>query len=355
MGAAGTTEPVLADSSKLGVVIVSFNSASFIAECLASLFASSGVELAVVVVDNASTDGTPEAIRQFVGGHRRNEPSQSPVPLPKAMKIIRLREIGPGGSSDCSLTLILSRTNRGYAAAVNLGLQVLRARSDVAGYWILNPDTVVGADSASLFHAAVTSGQADLISSRLLDYNRPDTILADGGRLNRATGVCTSLNGGRSASQTELPDPSEIDYLSGASLVATRELVERIGFMPEDYFLYFEEVDWCFRARSARIALLGKPLVFHRGGVTINADAIEGRESPLSLFLKHRNRIRFVRRHLPASVGTALVWTIAKAAQVWLVERDPIGAKALLAGAFGWAPPPAVAARLDAIGPQAWD
>jgi peptidoglycan/xylan/chitin deacetylase (PgdA/CDA1 family) len=102
------------------------------------------------------------------------------------------------------------------------------------------------------------------------------------------------------------PDPDDIearlDAPSGASVYVTRDLIEKIGLMDERYFLYFEDLEWGWRAKQVgKIGYAQLSVVPHKGGTTIGT----GR-SPLSAYLESRNRIHFVRDNYP----TWMAWTI---------------------------------------------
>ncbi|MFN6980148.1 MAG: glycosyltransferase family 2 protein, partial [Gemmobacter sp.] len=109
------------------------------------------------------------------------------------------------------------------------------------------------------------------------------------------------------------------------------------------------EGDWAMRRGRLPLAVCPGARVYHRGGSAIGSPVPGRPASPFSLYFKHRGRLRFVRRHLPASLPTAWAYTLAKAAQYalrgWRAE-----AAAVLAGARGGEPPPGTRERL---GPEA--
>lgn len=335
-------------AERLGVVIVAFNSADVILDCLESLFASDdAARLAVAVVDNASGDDTREAIRAWAAGERAAPhpgcvPGQAdPARKPIAMETVRLGEEG----GDLSLTLLLSDVNGGYAFGVNAGLAHLRKRTDISGYWVLNPDSIVPPAAPGRFLAAIAGRDAGMFSSRCLYVEEPGTIQTDGGRVHRWTGVCTSVNAGRPAASAPLPDGATLDFVTGANIVVPRGFLDRVGFMHEDYFLYYEEVDWAWRRGGQPITMVPGAEIYHRGGTSIGSSNGIRQASPFADYFNQRNRVWFVKRNFPARTPVAIGWGIAKAAQA-LVRTGVLQARAILAGALDLAPPPSVAARI---------
>lgn len=332
----------------LGVVLVTYNSAGIILDCLESLLASTGVRLVLQVVDNASTDGTPSVIRDWAAGRAAAPLADLPfaVPLaPKPLPIALPQAVPPSGHV---LGLIETGENLGFAGGVNRGLAALAIMSEVDRFWILNPDTVVPPGSA---HAFAThpepAGGFSLMGGRVLYLDRPDMIQIDGGTINRWTGITNNLSLFASHAATPPPDAATMDFITGASMVASRRFCEVAGPMAEDYFLYYEEVDWALRRGALPLLYCPGGLVYHRAGTAIGSATANRLASPFALWFKNRARMMFMRRHFPLGIVTAWAWTIGKVGQ-YLVKGYHSGAAALLAGAAGRPPPAAVRQVLSA-------
>jgi len=335
--------------TKLGVVLVAFNSAGVILECLESLFGAEAAErLAVVVVDNASSDGTPERVLGWASGAEPFAANPAcPVQLRAAPKPVAVAERAPGEAADGPLTLVRSPVNGGFAYGVNRGLEALKARDDVFAFWVLNPDSVVPPHTPARFLAAIDGRDFGMTSSRCIYYERPDLVQTDGGFVDRRTGVCHARNIGAPVS-TPLPDPASLDFVTGANTIVSRRFLDEVGLMPEDYFLYYEEVDWAFRRGAAfPIELVDGAEIYHHGGTSIGSGGggLNRRPTPFANYFNHRNRLRFVARHMPQARASAAAWTAAKAAQV-LVKGGWAEAEALVAGALDRPPPAPIAARI---------
>lgn len=334
---------------RLGVVVVTFCAADVIAECLESLAASSGAVLDVVVVDNASPDDTRAVVAGWAvagGGFAASGPlaQASPAPRPVAFARIAAGEALPAPVPHTRFTLIESATNTGFAGGVNIGLRALLGQADIDAFWVLNPDCVVPPTLARAYLDAAAAAPFALMGSRVVYYEAPDLIQTDGGRFSRWTATCASQNARAPAATTPLPDAATLDYISGANMVASRAFIDAAGLLPEEYFVFYEEVDWAQRRGPLPLRLLPGAVVYHHGGSAIGSGRHNRRESPFAAWFNYRNRLWFARKYLPGRAALTKLKALAKAAQMHRAG-DPALAQAILAGAFDRAAPPAVAAR----------
>ena len=251
----------------LTVIIVSWNCREDLAACLASLpGANTATSVQIVVVDNASGDGTVAMVE----------------------------------ASFPHVRLVKNAENVGFAAANNQALKMSRSRYLL----LLNPDTIVH------------PGAFDVLV-RFMDHH-PDAWCAGpalantNGTLQR-TGVrfpslwnifCESLlldrmfpMGRLFGAHRELyTDPSKlrkVDYVQGAALLVRQEVIERIGGLDENFFMYFEEADWCYRMRESGGSVFYVPeaTVVHLGGETF------GHYDERRLVWYHQSLFLFYRKH----------------------------------------------------------
>ena len=146
----------------LGVVIVTYQSEDVIAECLETLAGSTGVSLKVVVVDNASHDGTCDVIAAWASGaapfvQPQNSPLPPTQPTPKPI-VLDIRELDEASGNLGPFTLIRTAVNQGFAGGVNAGLKALEGQAD--WFWVLNPDCAVPPATAHAYVAAATADPA---------------------------------------------------------------------------------------------------------------------------------------------------------------------------------------------------
>jgi GT2 family glycosyltransferase len=328
---------------RLGVVVVTFASADVILDCLESLLAARGIGMDIVVVDNDSPDDTLQLLRRWAAGETVPLATDLPFEIAPTPKPVPLdgSPIGDGGHS---VTLLETGVNAGFAAGVNRGLALLAARPGIDRFWVLNPDSVVPPDTPRAF--AEAPGGFSLLGGRLIYLEKPDLIQIDGGVIRWATGTTRNTNQFRPAQATPPPDPARLDFISGASMVASRAFLDRAGPMPEEYFLYYEEVDWALRRGDLPLAYCERAVVYHRAGTAIGSPAPGRPASVFSLYFKHRGRLRFLRRWRRSSLATGYLFSLAKAAQLALKGYFP-EALTVLRASLDLAPPASVRTRLS--------
>lgn len=337
--AALTPEPI----PHLGVIIVSFNSGDVLPSCLESLLAATGVALSIVIVDNASSDDTLGRIEAWAAGEDGGvPPSDSVVPFPKAARPIALD--GSPHASGHDVRLIRGPRNLGYAGGVNEGLRALLPLDALDRFWILNPDSVIPDGTARAF--AMHPGGFSLLGGRVLYHDNSNAIQIDGGTIRWLTGTTHNVNQFKNAARSPMPTGEDLDFITGASMVASRAFVEQVGMMEESYFLYYEEVDWALRRGAMPLACVPEAVVYHRAGTAIGSPAPGRPASVFSLYFKNRARMKFLAKYRPLMVGTGFAFSIAKAAQL-LLKGFPREAIVVLTASFGAAPPYEVTARLS--------
>jgi len=333
----------------LGVVIVAYASEDVICECLETLIASVGVKLKIVVVDNASTDGTCAAVIDWASGETPFvQPENSPLERRDAVaKPVQLRQLSMGEDSGPlgQITLIRSDLNRGFAGGVNVGLKALAGQADLI--WVLNPDCAVPPTAARSFvEAASANPRFALMTCRTIYYDQPDRIQTDGGQVNRFTGACRQLGYGQQVSEAPRPNAADIDWVTGANMVVSSSFIAKAGLMTETYFLYYEEVDWAFRRGDMALAIAPDAFIYHRGGTSIGTGSIARRPSPFANYFNHRNRVWFARRFLSRFPVGAYMYGLFKAGQ--LVAKGAFDeAHGVLSGTFDLPPPRSVANRFS--------
>ena len=324
---------MLHSAGKIGVAIVSYRSAGVIEACLDSLAVQSDVSLKVVVVDNASDDGSPNVVRKWAGAHGEE----------LTFSEMDLAEVG---TTESWLTLVKSPVNRGFAHGTNRALELLMRDPEIGLFWVLNPDARAAPDCAAHFASSAEGEAFGLMGGRVLFEARPDTIQTDGGRVSLLTGKCTSVNWGRKLAEAAMPDAGSLNFITGAHCVASREFLERVGLMREDYFLYYEEVDWALRRGDLPLRVVPEAVVHHHGGTTIGTGSLGREPSAFSNYFNFRNRMRFLWRFSPLALPFGLMHGVAKSAQLTLKGYGD-EARAALAGLFQRPPPDAVRRQIS--------
>jgi len=201
----------------ISIIVVTWNSAAHIARCLASLaHATKGIHAEIIVVDNASSDGTAAAVRDRFPG----------------------------------VALIRLPSNAGFARACNIG--IAHARGRYVGF--LNPDAEVLGDGFShVVRFLDARPRAAIAGGRLLNadhtvqhsvhvFPTPLSAFAVAMKLHRVPFLSRHFRGGFETAS--LPKKStEVDYVKGAFFVARTSFLEEAGGFDERYFLWFDEAD----------------------------------------------------------------------------------------------------------------
>lgn len=312
----------------VGVVVPTWNRSAGAIRCLDGLERLTYPGCFTIVVDNGSRPAEREGLRAAVAGRRDVE-------------VVALPE------------------NRGFAAAVNLGVARVFARGAAAAL-VLNDDAEVEPDLVTvLVAAAAADPAAGIVAPRILDAETGREV-SRGERLGLAL-VClprTWLRVRRGG-----PGPYAVTGVLGVAFLVTRACHERVGPLAEGFFAYYEEVDYCLRARAAGFHLLVAPAagVRHAG-----FRGFAGGFTPLAAYLKARNLPLLLRRQ-----GGALDWAlfvptyaalVAASAALYAARERGRGRAVLAALRRGVAdglrgrtgPPPAELVRPAGLSPPAY-
>lgn len=227
----------------IAIIVLNYCRVQTTIACVTSLLPSlkKHSELALMLVDNASPDGSGQELEQWLS-------QQDPEVTPR-------------------LRFFQSATNGGYGPGNNQGWDAARTAFDPEWYWILNNDTVVPPESVGRLLAHLASvGSADLLGMRVhTPGTAPTSDIFGGGWLLRSQG--------RTKMARTANPRRPLDFLSGSSFAIRAKLIERIGLFPDDHFLFWEELDlfWRARAQEAQLRVLYDVVVDHSGGATSGA------------------------------------------------------------------------------------
>lgn len=320
----------------VSALIVNFRSTDWLLPCLESLLRHAPELRRVVVVENASGDGSAARIAGWAAGR---EPARSIAPieltelwLPPANKPIGVHRIAAGGAVDASARLVLIEApeNRGFAAGNNIGLRHIAACGDACAVWLLNPDTLVAPGALSAMQARMARDPAIGTCGAELRYlERPDRLQCHAGaRFDRWTARARHL--GEEVAVGTAISPEEVErrlgYVMGACLLASHAYLEQVGPMDERFFLYFEEAAWQARAGNRfKAAFAPDAVVYH------HHHASGGRHERYLL----AGRLRLARYHRPWTLPTVMLGLLAAALRAWWRgERQRV--RLLLSPALWW-------------------
>ncbi len=267
------------------IIILNWNGWKDTLECLASLEKLDYPNYEVVVVDNGSTDGSESRIR-------------------KAYRYITLLQTGK---------------NLGFAGGNNTGIRYALSRHDFDYVWLLNNDTVVEPDALKhMVRRMQERPDAGICGSTLLYYYDKSRVQALGGATyNKWLGTSRHIGAFQktSAPIDQVKVEARMKYVIGASMLVSKPFLEEVGLMSEDYFLYFEDLDWATRAADRySLAYAAESIVFHKEGKTSGAsNRMLQEKSLVADYYGIRNRLLFTRKFFPYALPTvylALLITI---------------------------------------------
>lgn len=302
-------------AGRVYVVLVNYNGWRDTVECLESLLRSDYPDFRVLVCDNGSPNDSLVRLLAWVDGRESGSFVSGPMrqysdpQLPKPIShILRSADEPLGVPTDVPVTFIQIHENRGFAGGCNVGMRYALADPAAQFIWLLNNDAVVTPSTLSrVVDKLRATPSAGMCGSSLLFYDRPEVVqAAGGGILNKWTGTTRGYAAFRAlASIGEAETIRRLDYIAGAALLVTRRFLENVGLMNEDYFLYYEELDWACRARHRfTLAYAKDSIVYHKEGGSIGTSSDPTQRSPLADRYGVINRIRFMCRFFPYALPT---------------------------------------------------
>jgi len=251
--------------SRVAAVVLNWNGGEGTIRCLRALAASGARGLSTIVVDNGSTDGSPDAVaREF----------------PSA-RLIRLPE------------------NRGYCGGNDAGIRDALA-SGAAFVLLLNDDVFVEEGFlAPLLEAAAADPRAGALGPKVLREDAPETIWAVGGSFAFGPNT-TRLRGFGRHDDGSLDRGREVDYVPGCALLLRAEALRQVGGLDAEYFAYMEDVDLGVRLRRAGWRSIVVPASRVRHAPSSSSG---GGYAPARKYANALNQVLFLRRH-----GTPRQW-----------------------------------------------
>lgn len=253
----------------VSVIVVNWNTRDLLRDCLKSVYEhTSQLEFEIIVVDNASTDDSCEMVHGL---------------FPQ-------------------IILIANDTNKGYAAALNQGMRVAQGRY----FLILNSDTLIcNATIEKTIGYADDHPEAAVIGCQVWEDEETIqmTCFSFPGLLNLVLSVFgfsrffkyNRFFGREWMLWWRRDEERQVDVVSGMYMLVNKQAIEQVGLMSEDYFLYFEETDWCYRFAQAGWKSLfwpGAKIMHMHGG------SHSTRQAELAMFIQlHKSNLIYLKKH----------------------------------------------------------
>ena len=286
-------------SRKVSIITVNYNHSSATCNMLESLAMCNYPNLEIFVVDNASPSDHPEIIKQKFP----------------------------------SVIFIQSEVNLGFAGGNNLALR--QATGDYI--YLINNDTVIPQGNIECLVETLDSDSSiGVVCPKIMFQTSPKTIQF-AGYTDMSKYTCRTWCIGYGEQDNGQYDRiRDTAFAHGAAMMLKREVLDRVGLMNEEYFLYYEETDWSLRIRKAgyRIVYVPDTCILHKESLST------GKNSPLQTYYLNRNRTLFIRRNMKGSrrfIGVVyqLCMVFPKNLFLFLMKKQFDHAGALIR-AWGW-------------------
>lgn len=272
----------MSQKPRIFVIILNWNQPELTIDCLNSVWKSGGRDLRILLVDNASTDGSVEKIKK--------------------------------GTVGVQFDTIVNETNLGFAGGNNVGIRyALKKGADYI--FILNNDTLVG---SALFNRTVELVQKDasvgLVSPKIyfakgFEYHKGKyksgevgrVIWYAGGKIDRDNGYGTA-RGVDEVDRGQYNKVEETDFATGTCMLITKQALQKAGLFDERYYMYYEDTDFSLRVKEQGFKVMFNPDIFIWHKVAQSS----GIGSDLNDYFISRNRMLFGMRFLPMRTKFAL-------------------------------------------------
>jgi GT2 family glycosyltransferase len=272
----------MASGDRIGVVTVTYNSASVLPAFLGCVMEQTHREFILFAVDNSSTDDTLRMLR---------------------------------GCSDERLKIIANPDNRGVAAGNNQGI-VAALEAGCRSVLLLNNDTEFGATLFAQLDEELDRNRAEMVCPKMMFLDEPNRIWAAGGKFLPWLGYLNICVGEREIDRGQYDQARFVNDAPSCCVLIRKDIFDKVGLMDERYFVYVDDTDFMYRAMKAGVKLLYLPeakLLHKAGGIT------GGEDSPFAIHYGTRNRIFFQLKHfgmfrtLPFLIVRQISWILAVA------------------------------------------
>lgn len=242
------------------VILVNYNGFDDTVECIKSIRKSDYANYKIILVDNGSADKD---------------------------KIIHDKYINEVAD------VVISDDNLGFSGGNNLGIEYAKKKYDPEFYLLLNNDTVINSDTISKLRQAFNFEEnIGIITGKIYYYSNPKTIWAAGGKFNFDTGIADQPELGK-IDDGSLEGTYEVSFATGCTMLIPKEVIEKVGYLEENYFLYAEDTDYCCRVMKAgfKIIYTGKAIIYHK------VSASTGGQSDMQQYYMFRNNCYIIKKY----------------------------------------------------------
>lgn len=271
------------------IIVLNYKKWQDTLECLESVFCSSYENFWVIVIDNDSQNNSIEHLIEYTDKNHGQSASLRPI----SYTFFRSEDLDLTNLSLLPrLTFIQNSVNAGFAGGNNIALKLLQNQD--AYFWLVNPDIVIRENTLEeLVKFAVGQSSDAIIGGVIRTFSGNHDLITYGGfKVSFLSATVTKIQKAGSVHR--------LDYMSGGCLFTHTSNLKRLGLLPEEYFLYWEETDWCYRAkqRGHGLYVCTTATCFDKGSTSIGknfiADYYYARNGLLFISKFRRKNIPFV-------------------------------------------------------------
>lgn len=239
---------------KIGIILVNYNAYQDTLECIESLGKMTYLNYEIIVVDNFSSDNSLSQLKQIKNIH-----------------------------------LIEAKQNGGFAYGNNLGIHYA-LKHGCNQVLLLNNDTTVEPDFLEKMIKTSQNQNIGIVAPKILNYYDRHIIWSAGGTINWRLFV--GYNDQTGMIDSKIKEVKDVEFSNGCCLLIKKEVIETIGDLPEDYFMYYEDLDYCLQVRkNYRIIYNSEAVIYHK------VSASSGIESPFQLEWVTRSQLKFMNKY----------------------------------------------------------
>lgn len=254
----------MADKEKVGIVILNWNGLDDTLICLESLKKIHYPSYFVLVVDNHSDNDEGRILQDLC-------------------------------ETENNIDVMVMDENYGYAAANNAAIRRLINQGFLFVLILNNDITVDPLFLDELMNVAIDRERAGILGPKTYYMSDKERIFSAGGKINMYLGLHRMIGGGKIDNEGKFDELREVDFLPGACLLIKKEVFDAIGLISEDFFLGWEDMDFCLQAREQQFKCIYVPTsrIWHKVGASFKRKQLHY----VSTERGTRNRIMLCRRH----------------------------------------------------------
>ena len=243
---------------KIGIILVNYNGKIYNEQCINSINLSTYKNYSIYVIDNDSKDNSIEVLREKFGE---------------------------------SINIILNKENLGFSCANNIGIK--QAINDGCDYILmLNNDTIIENNMIEEMVNTSIENKGAAVCPKIYYYDNKKIVWAAGGSINWSKGLPIQY-GIDEFDSIDISQEKEVKFATGCCLLISKKVIEKVGLLSDEYFLYYEDTDYSVRILNSgnKIIYAPKAKMYHKVSASTG-----GNKSKLLIYYMTRNRLIFNKR-----------------------------------------------------------